>query len=79
MAYECLEKVKWSNLVGVGEISDEDISAPPKVMGTIPGAYLMGIGMKNNKKALLINIEKVIMDDDLNSISEEVKQWKKQN
>ena len=61
------------------KIEDDNISAPPKIMGTIPGAYLMGIGMKNNKKALLINIEKVIMDDDLNSISEEVKQWKKQN
>lgn len=55
------------------KIEDDNISAPPKIMGTIPGAYLMGIGMKNNKKALLINIEKVIMDDELNSISEEVK------
>ena len=61
------------------KISDDEISAPPKVIGTIPGAYLMGIGTKNNKKSLLVNIEKVIMDDDLNSISEEVKQWKKQN
>lgn len=61
------------------KISDENISAPPKVMGTIPGAYLMGIGLKNDKKALLINIEKIIMDDDFNTISEEVKQWKTQN
>ena len=61
------------------KISDDEISAPPKVIGTIPGAYLMGIGTKNNKKSLLVNIEKVIMDDELNSISEEVKQWKKQN
>ena len=55
------------------KISDDEISAPPKVIGTIPGAYLMGIGTKNNKKSLLVNIEKVIMDDELNSISEEVK------
>lgn len=61
------------------KISDDEISAPPKVIGTIPGAYLMGIGTKNNKKSLLVNIEKVIMDDELNSISEEVKQWEKQN
>ena len=61
------------------KISDDEISAPPKVIGTIPGAYLMGIGTKNNKKSLLVNIEKVIMDDELNSISEEVKQWENQN
>ena len=61
------------------KISDDEISAPPKVIGTIPGTYLMGIGTKNNKKSLLVNIEKGIMDDELNSISEEVKQWKKQN
>lgn len=61
------------------KISDDEISAPPKVIGTIPGAYLMGIGTKNNKKSLLVNIEKVVMDDELNSISEEVKQWEKQN
>lgn len=61
------------------KISDDEISAPPKVIGTIPGAYLMGIGTKNNKKSLLVNIEKVIMDGEFNSISEEVKQWKKQN
>ena len=63
----------------VVKISEDNISAPPKVMGTIPEAYLMGIGMKNEKKALLLNIEKVIMDEDFNTISEEVKQWKKVN
>ena len=39
-------------------------------------AYLTGIGLKNEKKALLLDIEKVIMDEDINVISEEVKQWK---
>lgn len=63
----------------VTKITEENISEPPKVMGNIPGSYLMGIGKKNNRKSLLLNIEKVILEDDINVISKEVKQWQKQN
>lgn len=62
----------------VVKIPDENISAPPKIIGNIPDAYLKGIGLKNTKKSLLLDIEKVIMEDDMQTISEEVKQWKKQ-
>lgn len=63
----------------VVKISPEEISDPPKVIGTIPDAYLIGIGRKNDKKSLLLNIEKVIMEDDIHTISKEVNQWKEQN
>lgn len=62
----------------VTKITEENISEPPKVIGNIPGAYLMGIGKKNGKKSLLLNIERVILEDDISVISKEVKQWKKQ-
>ena len=45
----------------------------------IADAYLKGIGRKNNKKSLLIDIEKVVMEEDIHMISKEVTQWKKQN
>lgn len=62
----------------VVKITSEYISDPPKVIGNIPGAYLMGISKKNNKKSLLLNIEKVILEDDMSVISKEVRQWQKQ-
>ncbi|MBE5934708.1 MAG: purine-binding chemotaxis protein CheW [Lachnospiraceae bacterium] len=61
------------------KIDKEDISEPPKVIGAIHDAYLMGIGRKNNKKSLLLDIEKVVLEDEISAISREVSQWKQQN
>ena len=61
------------------KIEKEDISDPPKIIGSVHDAYLKGIGRKNNKKSLLIDIEKVVMEEDINMIAKEVTQWKKQN
>ena len=61
------------------KIEKEDISDPPKVIGAIHDAYLMGIGRKNNKKSLLLDIEKVVMEDDISMLSREVSQWNQQN
>lgn len=61
------------------KIDKEDISDPPKVIGSVHDAYLKGIGRKNNKKSLLLDIEKVVLEDEIHLISKEVSQWKKQN
>jgi purine-binding chemotaxis protein CheW len=58
------------------KIEKEEISDPPKVIGSIPEAYLDGIGRKNGKKSLLLSIEKVIIEDDINVMTKEVEQWK---
>ena len=51
------------------KIEKEDLSDPPKVIGAVHDAYLMGIGRKNNKKSLLLDIEKVVMEDEMHLIS----------
>lgn len=53
----------------VVKIEKEDISDPPKVIGAVHDAYLMGIGRKNNKKSLLLDIEKVVMEDEMHLMS----------
>lgn len=54
----------------VTDISDSDISEPPKVSKDYTNAYLTGIGKHNNKVVLILDTSKILNGSDMEILSQ---------
>ena len=54
----------------VVSIGDEDISPPPDTRTGIQNRYIQGIGRVDDRIKLLLNCEKLFLDDEIQAISE---------
>lgn len=53
----------------VTDISEEDISSPPKINQSFQ-KYVKGIGKVNGEVKLLLDCEKILTDDELEELAE---------
>ena len=50
-------------------IAEDQVSLPPKMHGTDSGRYIQGLGKVGDKVKILLDVQKLLMGDDLDAIT----------
>ncbi len=58
----------------VQEISEENISNPPRIGGTVDSDFILGMGKANDNTIILLNLEKILLGGDMLALREVVEE-----
>ena len=56
----------------VQEISEENISNPPSIGGTVDSDFILGMGKADDNTIILLNLEKILVGGDMEALQEVV-------